>query len=80
MEQNLNLHELLNKTHKNGLTVKLKKISVHDQMFKKLKNQKLHIEKEIYKTAKYEVQKLISYGKVVFEKKINDAIGKAKEL
>ena len=49
-------------------------------MFKKLKNQKLHIEKEIYKTAQYEVQKLISYGKVVFEKKINDAIGKAKEL
>ena len=42
------------------------KISVRDKLFKKFKKSKLHIDKEIYKIARYEVQKLISYKKKVF--------------
>ena len=42
------------------------KISVCDKLFKKLKKSKLHIDKEIYKIARYEVQKLISYKKKGF--------------
>ena len=37
------------------------KISVRDKLFKKFKKSKLHIDKEIYKIARYEVQKLIPY-------------------
>ena len=39
------------------------KISLRDKLFEKFKNLKLHIDKEIYKIARYEVQKLISYKK-----------------
>ena len=57
------------------------KISVHDKLFKKFKKAKLHIDKEIYKIARYEVQKLISYKKKkFFENRLNDSIGKPKEL
>ena len=42
------------------------KISVRDKLFKKFKKSKLHIDKEIYKIARYEVQKLISYKKKKF--------------
>ena len=57
------------------------KMSVRDKLFKKFKNSKLHIDKEIYKIARYEVQKLISYKKKsFFENKLNDSIGKPKEL
>ena len=47
-----------------------------------LKNQKskLHIDKEIYKIARYEVQKLIPYKFFFFENRLNDSIGKPKEL
>ena len=40
------------------------KISVRNKLFKKFKRSKLHIDKEIYKIARYEVQKLISYKKI----------------
>ena len=57
------------------------KISVRDKLFKKSKKSKLHIDKEIYKIARCEVQKLISYKKKrFFENKLNDSIGKPKEL
>ena len=57
------------------------KISVRDKLFKKFKKLKLHIDKEIYKIAQYEVQKLISYKKKkFFENRLNDSIGKPKEL
>ena len=53
------------------------KISVRDK-FKRLT---LHIDKEIYKTARYEVQKLMSYKEnKFFEKRLNDSIGKPREL
>ena len=42
------------------------KTSVRDKLFKKIKKSKLHIDREIYKIARYEVQKLISYKKKVF--------------
>ena len=42
------------------------KISVRDKFFQKYKNPKLHIDKEIYKIARYEVQKLIAYKKKLF--------------
>ena len=57
------------------------KISVRDKLFKKFKKSKLHIDKEIYKIARCEVQKLISYKKKsFFENKLNDSVGKPKEL
>ena len=57
------------------------KISVCDKLFKKFKKSKLHIDREIYKVARYEVQKLISYKKKkFFENRLNDSIGKPKEL
>ena len=53
------------------------KISVRD----KFKRSTLHIDKEIYKTARYEVQKLISYKEnKFFENRLNDSIGKHREL
>ena len=52
-----------------------------NKLFKKFKKSKLHIDKEIYKIARYEVQKLISYKKKkYFENRLNDSIGKPKEL
>ena len=57
------------------------KISVHDKLFKKFKKSKLHIEKETYKIARYEVQKLIwSEKNNFFENRLNYSIGKPKEL
>ena len=41
----------------------VEKISDCDKLFKKFKKSELHIDKEIYKIARYEVQKLISYKK-----------------
>ena len=57
-----------------------KKISVRDKLFKKFKKSKLHIDKEIYKIARYEVQKLISYKKTFFENRLSVSIGKPREL
>ena len=37
------------------------KISFRGKLFTKFKKSKLHIDKEIYKAARHEVQKLISY-------------------
>ena len=57
------------------------KVNVRDKLFKKFKKAKLHIDQEIYKTARYEVQNLISYKKKkFFENRINHSIGKPKEL
>ena len=57
------------------------KISVRDKLFKKFKKSKLHIDKEIYKIAQYEVQKLISCKKKkFFENRLNDSIRKPREF
>ena len=56
-------------------------LSVHDKLSKKFKKSKLHIDKEIYKIARYDLQKLISYKKKKFsENRLNDSIGKPKGL
>ena len=44
------------------------KISVRDKLFKKLKKSKLHIDKEIYKIARYEVQKKFFQKKRFYKK------------
>ena len=57
------------------------KINVRDKLFKKFKKSKLHIDKEINKIARYEVQKFIQYKKKKFsENRLNDSLGKPKEL
>ena len=57
------------------------KINVHDKSFKKFKKSKFHIDKEIYKIARYELQTLLLYKKkMFFENRLNDSIGKPKEL
>ena len=43
-----------------------------------MKKSKLHVDKEMYKIARYWVQKLISNK--FFENRPNDSIGKPKEL
>ena len=57
------------------------KINIRDKLFKEFKKSKLQIDKEIHKIARYEVQKLISYKKKkFFENRLNNSIGKTKEL
>ena len=47
------------------------KINERDKLFRKFKHSKLHIYEEIYKNAKYEVQKLIkTKKKTLFEEKL----------
>ena len=57
------------------------KINEGDKCFRKFKHSKLHIDEEIYKNAKYEVQKLIkTKKKTLFEEKLKANVGKPKEL
>ena len=53
----------------------------HDKSIKRLKKSNLYIDKEIYKIAMYEVQKLSSYKKkILLENRFNDSIDKPKEF
>ena len=57
------------------------KINERDKLFRKFKQSKLHTDEEIYKNAKYEVQKLIkTKKKTLFEEKLKANVGKHKEL
>ena len=57
------------------------KINERDKLFRKFKHSKLHIDEEIYKNAKYEVQRLIkTKKKTLFEEKLKANVGKPKEL
>ena len=57
-----------------------KKVSVINYLGN-LKTSKLHIDKEIYKIARYEVHKLISCKNIFFfENRLNDSFVKPKEL
>ena len=59
----------------------MEKISDRDKLFKKLKNSRLHVDKDNYKEARNEVQKLIrTKNKAYFESKLTENIGKPKEL
>ena len=57
------------------------KINEQDKLFRKFKHSKLHNDEEIYKNAKYEVQKLIkTKKKTLFEEKLKANVRKPKEL
>ena len=57
------------------------KLIIWDKPFKKYKKTKLHVDKEIYKRARYSVRNLIAKKKkVFFEKKLKECIGKPNIL
>ena len=57
------------------------KLIIRDKLFKKYKKTRLHVDKEIYKRARYSVQNLIAKKKQEFlEKKLKECIGKPKDL
>ena len=59
----------------------LENINTRDKHFKKFKNSRLHIDKELDKKAKYNTTKLISAKKqAFFDDKLSENIGKLKEL
>ena len=59
----------------------MEKISDRDKLFKKFKKSRLHVDKDNYKEARNEVQKLIrTKKKAYFESKLTENIGKPKEL
>ena len=56
-------------------------ISIRNQQYKKFKKTLLHVDKEIFKETKYKVIKMIkNKKKLYFEKKLQENIGKPKEL
>ena len=56
------------------------KLIIRDKLFKKYKKFRLHVDKEIYKRARYSVQDLIAKKKEFFENKLNKCIGKPNDL
>ena len=59
----------------------LKNLQVKDNLFKAFKKMRLHIEKELYKRAKYGAQELIATKKqAFFDEKLSEIVGKPKEL
>ena len=57
------------------------KVITWDKLFKKYKKTRLHVDKEIYNTARYSVQNLIAKKKKeFFENKLKECIGKPKYL
>ena len=57
------------------------KLIIRDKFFKKYKKNRLHVDKEIYKRARYSVQNLITKKKKeFFENKLKECIGKPKDL
>ena len=57
------------------------KLIIRDKLFKKYKKTRLHVDKEIYKRARYSVQNLIAKKKKeFFENKLKECIGKPKDL
>ena len=58
----------------------LEKLIIRDKLFMKYKNSRLHVDKEIYKRARYSVQNLIAKKKEFFENKLKECIRKPKDL
>ena len=57
------------------------KLLIQDKFFKKYKKTRLHVDKEIYKRARYSVQNLIAKKKKeFFENKLKECIGKPRDL
>ena len=56
-------------------------IKNRDKLLKKFKRSRLHINKELYNATRYKVDKMIfNKKKDYFENKLNECIGKPKEL
>ena len=56
-------------------------IKNRDKLFKKFKNSKLHIDKDIYNVARDKVRKMIfNKNRSFFEKKLSESIGTPKDL
>ena len=59
----------------------LEKVNSNDKRFKKFKKSRLHIDKKLFKKAKYEALELIATKKQAsFNEKVSESIGKPKEL
>ena len=59
----------------------MEKLNARDKSFKKLRKSRLHIDKELYKKAKYDASKLITSKKqAFFLERLSETIGKPKEL
>ena len=59
----------------------LEKLRSKDKLFKAFKKTRLHIDKELYKKAKQNAQKLIAAKKeVFFDEILSESVGKLKEL
>ena len=59
----------------------LKNLNTRDKNLQKFKKFRLHIDKELFKKAKYEALKLVATKKqAVFKEKISESISKPKEL
>ena len=56
------------------------KINERDKLLKKSKKYRLHVDKDNHKVVRNETQKLIRAKKAYFERKLNENIGKPKEL
>ena len=57
------------------------KLRIQDKLFKKHKKTGIHVDKEVYKRARYSVQNLIpKKKKEFFENKLKECIGKPKDL
>ncbi len=57
------------------------KIAIRDKLFKKYKKSRLHIDKDLYKDARNQVQNVIKRKKkTFFENKLKENIAKPKEL
>ena len=55
-------------------------IKNRDKLLKKFKRARLHIDEELYNAARYKIQKLIFNKKNYYENRLNECIGKPKEL
>ena len=58
-----------------------KNLEAKDNLFKAFKKVRLHIDKDLYKKAKYGAQELIAAKKqAFFDEKLSEIVGKLKEL
>ena len=59
----------------------MKNINTRDKLFKRFKKSRFHIDKELYKKAKYNTLKVIAAKKrAFFDDKLSECIRKLKEL
>ena len=62
------------------INLKIKVKNLGKKLLKKNKKSRIYVDKRIYKTAWYNVPKLISNKNEFFERKLKQCIGKPKDL